>query len=89
MILKSTSNGVALTQKTDSKLCLTTPAINIEERYLEDSFPYMLPIKVALNPAEKDVYLYLYMCSALCQSKVYGAQINGINCGDDEANWFV
>lgn len=76
-------NGVALTQKTDTKLCLITPSINVDEGWLEISFPYMQSVKVPLNPAEEDKHI----SSTLCQSKVCGDRIEGVDCGDEVANW--
>lgn len=76
-------NGVALTQKTDTKLCLITPSINVDEGWLEISFPYMNSVKVPLISAEGDERI----SSTLCQSKVCGDRIEGIDCGDEVANW--
>lgn len=76
-------NGVALTQKTDTKLCLITPSINVEEGWLELAFPYMHSVKVPLISAEGDERI----SSTLCQSKVCGDRIEGIDCGDEVANW--
>lgn len=76
-------NGVALTQKTDTKLCLITPSINVDDGWLELSFPYMDPVKVPLTSAEEDARI----TSALCQSKVCGDRIEGIDCGDEVADW--
>lgn len=76
-------NGVALTQKTDTKLCLITPSINVDEGCLEISFPYMQSIKVPLNPAEGDKCI----SGTVCQSKVCGDRIEGVDCGDEVADW--
>lgn len=81
MIVKQ--NGVALTQKTETKLCLITPSINLDDGWLELSFPYMHSVKVPLTSAEDDVRI----SSTLCQSKVCGDRVEGIDCGDEVANW--
>ncbi|KAG4068768.1 hypothetical protein HA402_002459 [Bradysia odoriphaga] len=76
-------NGVALTQKTETKLCLITPNINIADGWLELSFPYMQSVKVPLICAE-DV---AHISSTLCQSKVCGDRVEGIDCGNEVASW--
>lgn len=76
-------NGVALTQKTDTKLCLITPSINLDDGWLELSFPYMHSVKVPLMSTENDKCI----SSTLCQSKVCGDRVEGIDCGDEVANW--
>ncbi|KAJ6623591.1 Molybdenum cofactor sulfurase 3 [Pseudolycoriella hygida] len=76
-------NGVALTQKSDTKLCLITPSINLDEECLEISFPYMQSVKVPLSYEEgKERTL-----STICQSKVCGDRVEGVDCGDEVANW--
>lgn len=81
MIVKQ--NGVALTQKTDTKLCLITPSINVDEGWLEMSFPYMHSVKVPLDSTEGNSLIL----STLCQSKVCGDRVEGIDCGDEVADW--
>lgn len=76
-------NGVALTQKSDTKLCLITPSINVDEGWLEISFPYMQSVKVPLLSDEGDERI----SGTLCQSKVCGDRVEGIDCGDEVANW--
>lgn len=81
MIVKQ--SGVALTQKTETKLCLITPSINVDEGWLELSFPYMNSVKVPLHSPEGNSLIL----STLCQSKVCGDRVEGIDCGDEVANW--
>lgn len=81
MIVKQ--NGVAVTQKTETKLCLITPSINVDGGWLEIAFPYMHSVKVPLISNEVDAR----MTSTLCQSKVCGDRVEGIDCGDEVANW--
>lgn len=81
MVVKQ--NGVALTQKTETKLCLITPSINLDDGWLEMSFPYMRSVKVPLKSTENDVRI----SSTLCQSKVCGDRVEGIDCGDEVAHW--
>lgn len=80
------ANGVAVTQKTDTKLCLIMPKINEQTNCLELSFPYMKSVRIPLvlnDNREKN-----YSASALlCQSKVCGDRIEGIDCGNEVADW--
>lgn len=76
-------NGVALTQKTEPKLCLITPNISIAEGWLELSFPYMQSVRVPLTYVEDDARI----SSTICQSKVCGDRVEGIDCGDEVADW--
>lgn len=77
------SNGVVMTQKTDTKLCLIHPIINEEENFLKLHFPHAEPIQIPLN-TNMDNNKTL---SLLCQTKVCGDRVDGIDCGDDVANW--
>lgn len=78
-----TSNGVCMTQKNNSRLCLIKPYINVTKGELELNFPYESSISVPLvaNENERNIL------TSLCQSKVCGDRIQGIDCGDDVAGW--
>lgn len=79
-------NGVAVTQKIDTKLCLIMPTIDEESNCLTLSFPYMKSIEIPLNLNELS-----NNCSKLpasiCQSKVCNDRVDGIDCGDIVADW--
>lgn len=77
------SNGLALTQKTDTKLCLICPKVNEEEKVLELYFPYADSIRI---PLEIDMNNNKTLAS-LCQTKVCGDRVDGIDCGDEVADW--
>lgn len=77
------SSGVAMTQKSDPKLCLIQPTINDAENTLSLSFPYAKSICVPLRRNMNDNKVI----SMFCQSKVCGDRIDGIDCGDEVANW--
>lgn len=77
------ASGVALTQKTDPKLCLIQPTINDAENTLTLSFPYASSVQVPLRRNFNDNKVI----SMFCQSKVCGDRIDGIDCGDEVANW--
>lgn len=78
-------NGVAVTQKTDTKLCLIMPAIDEERNSLELSFPYMASIRIRLRAVDSDGDDR--RVASVCQSKVCNDRIDGIDCGDEVANW--
>lgn len=77
------SSGVAMTQKSDTKLCLIQPTINETENILSLSFPYAKTIKIPLRRDVNDNRVV----SSFCQSKVCGDRIDGIDCGDEVAEW--
>lgn len=77
------SNGVAMTQKSDTKLCLIQPSIDETQNTLELSFPYAKSIQIPLRMDLEDNKIR----SSFCQSKVCGDRIDGIDCGDDVAEW--
>lgn len=81
MIVRST--GVALTQKSDTKLCLIQPTINEATNTLSLSFPYAKSVCVPLRRNVNDNRVV----SLFCQSKVCGDRIDGIDCGDEVADW--
>lgn len=81
MIVRST--GVAMTQKSDTKLCLIQPTIKEVENILSLSFPYAMSIQIPLRRDVNDNKVV----SSFCQSKVCGDRIDGIDCGDEVAAW--
>lgn len=81
MIVRST--GVAMTQKSDPKLCLIQPSIDETRNILTLSFPYAKSISIPLRRDVNDNRVV----SSFCQSKVCGDRIDGIDCGDEVAEW--
>lgn len=81
MIVRST--GVALTQKSDTKMCLIQPIIDESTNTLSLSFPYAKTIEIPLRRDVNDNRIV----SLFCQSKVCGDRIDGIDCGDAVADW--
>lgn len=77
------SNGVAMTQKSDTKLCLIQPHIDESRNILQLHFPYANPISIPLQVDLGDNRTV----SSFCQSKVCGDRIDGIDCGDTVAEW--
>lgn len=81
MIVRST--GVAMTQKSDTKLCLIRPSIDESENTLTLSFPYVDDVRIPLKRPLNDNKTI----SSLCQSKICGDRIEGFDCGDEVAAW--
>ncbi|KAJ2952233.1 hypothetical protein O0L34_g4509 [Tuta absoluta] len=81
MIVKD--NGVCLTQKQNTFMCLIRPFIDLNNRLLvlnyEDRTPISVPIDMNPREVEKE--------TTMCQSRVCADPINGIDCGDDVADW--
>lgn len=77
------SSGIAMTQKSDTKLCLIRPSIDEAKNTLTLSFPYAQSIEIPLKRNIDDNKTI----SSLCQSKICGDRIDGIDCGDEVADW--
>lgn len=81
MIVKS--SGIAMTQKSEPKLCLIQPIIDEKVNTLTLKFPYADSISIPLKRDAGDNRTV----SLFCQSKVCGDRIDGIDCGDEVADW--
>ncbi|XP_026755400.2 molybdenum cofactor sulfurase [Galleria mellonella] len=80
MIIKD--NGVCLTQKQNTRMCMIRPKIDLKRKVMILYFKGLAPISVPLNPLEnkhKEV--------TICQSKVCTDLVKGYDCGDEVANW--
>lgn len=78
------SNGVCLTQKTNTRLCMVHPVIDIANSRLwlafsEEPKRVWVPLKSDENKHN--------ILATLCQSKVCGDRIQGIDCGNEVAEW--
>ncbi|KAF9411629.1 hypothetical protein HW555_009632 [Spodoptera exigua] len=81
MIIKD--NGVCLTQKHTSRMCMIKPKIDLQRRVLVLYFEGKTPISVPLdNPSDKKM-----KNSSLCRSKVCTDIVQGYDCGDEVADW--
>nr|XP_031838344.1 molybdenum cofactor sulfurase isoform X2 [Nomia melanderi] len=77
-----TSSGTCLTQKHLINLCLLKPTILTEKRIMELNYPGMPTINVPLdNTFAKSIE------GTLCQSRVCGHKVEGIDCGADISEW--
>lgn len=78
-------NGVCVSQKSNTKLCLIRPIIDLEKNIIQLRFPYMDAVEVTLS--EEQQRNQNISVASLCQSKVCGDRIDGIDCGDVVAKW--
>ncbi|XP_019623568.1 PREDICTED: molybdenum cofactor sulfurase-like isoform X2 [Branchiostoma belcheri] len=77
-------SGVCLSQKREPKLCLIRPAIYLTEAVLQLSAEGMKPLNVPLTGAKMGD-----MEASMCQSKVCGDRITGLDCGNEAADWLT
>ncbi|XP_077348038.1 molybdenum cofactor sulfurase [Lithobates pipiens] len=73
-------NGVCLSQKQETKLCLIRPSIDLIQNIMIIHAYGMSPLEVPLNDESK-------MTVQICQSKVCGDRVHTYDCGDESANW--
>ncbi|XP_049869892.1 molybdenum cofactor sulfurase [Pectinophora gossypiella] len=81
MIIKD--NGVCLTQKQNTRMCLIRPRIDLKQKTLILSFKGKPSISIPLEPKqemwEKE--------ATMCQTRVCSDTVKCIDCGDEVANW--
>ncbi|KAJ8733192.1 hypothetical protein PYW08_001490 [Mythimna loreyi] len=81
MIIKD--NGVCLTQKQNTRMCMIKPKIDLNKRkmtlYFEGKHPISIPLDFGSDSKIKN--------SSLCRSKVCTDTIQGYDCGDEAADW--
>ncbi|KAF2904992.1 hypothetical protein ILUMI_01176 [Ignelater luminosus] len=78
------ANGVCVTQKNDTRLCLIKPKININKKVLEMHFEGESVMNVPLNMSASKINS---VWPLKCQSKVCGDRIQGWDCGNEVGNW--
>ncbi|XP_011177349.2 molybdenum cofactor sulfurase 3 [Zeugodacus cucurbitae] len=78
-------NGMAITQKHFTRLCLIRPIVKLKEDILELRFPGMSAVQV---PLQMDaVSAANRIESSFCQSKVCNDLVEGLDCGEEVGNW--
>ncbi|GBP35278.1 Molybdenum cofactor sulfurase [Eumeta japonica] len=81
MIVKD--NGVCLTQKQNTHMCMIRPSFDFEENQLKLDFPgkktVSLPLEIPVYGTSKHI--------SLCQSKVCTDLVQGYDCGDEVGDW--
>ncbi|XP_053603634.1 molybdenum cofactor sulfurase isoform X2 [Plodia interpunctella] len=76
-------NGVCLTQKRNTRMCLIKPAIDLKQKLLILHHKGQPPISLPLNPPSNK----LKEKFKFCQSKVCTDIVQGYDCGDVVADW--
>nr|XP_003703471.2 PREDICTED: molybdenum cofactor sulfurase 1 isoform X1 [Megachile rotundata] len=76
------SSGTCLTQKQHINLCLLKPIIDQERGIMQLNYPGVAAIDVPLhNDSVRTVE------GTICQSRVCGHKVEGIDCGSDVSEW--
>ncbi|KAG5683520.1 hypothetical protein PVAND_012794 [Polypedilum vanderplanki] len=78
------NNGTSLTQKNEPKMCMIWPYIDESKNTLRLDFPHSNSIEVLLNDNKTGGK---QLEASICETKVCGDRINGIDCGDEVAKW--
>ncbi|KAM4029387.1 molybdenum cofactor sulfurase isoform 2-T2 [Anomaloglossus baeobatrachus] len=73
-------NGVCLSQKQESRLCLIHPSIDMNKNIMTVQAKGMYPIEIPLNDESK-------LRAQICQNKVCGDRVHTYDCGDEIAKW--
>ncbi|XP_036344680.1 LOW QUALITY PROTEIN: molybdenum cofactor sulfurase 3-like, partial [Rhagoletis pomonella] len=78
-------NGMAITQKHFTRLCLIRPIVHLREGVLELRFPNMKSVQVPLEMHETNFSKRIE--SSFCQSKVCNDLVEGLDCGEAIGQW--
>ncbi|XP_063377111.1 molybdenum cofactor sulfurase isoform X2 [Cydia fagiglandana] len=81
MIVKD--NGLCLTQKQNMLMCMIKPIIDLNKKLLILNFKGKDPISIPLYPSPESKLKE----SRICSSKVCTDIVQGIDCGDEVADW--
>uniref|UniRef100_A0A2A4J3D5 Molybdenum cofactor sulfurase n=1 Tax=Heliothis virescens TaxID=7102 RepID=A0A2A4J3D5_HELVI len=81
MIVKD--NGVCLTQKQNSRMCMIKPRIDLHRRTMTLQFEGKHPITIDLDITSDSKLKN----SSLCHSRICTDTIKGFDCGDEIADW--
>lgn len=75
-------NGTSLTQKNETRMCLIKPFIDVEKKILRLEFPDVRSIEIPLENHDGESRE-----AKICETKVCGDRIQGIDCGNEIAQW--
>lgn len=75
-------NGTSLTQKDETRMCLIKPFIDVKKNIIRLEFPDMPVIEIPLETHNGESRE-----AKVCETKVCGDRIKGIDCGNDVAKW--
>lgn len=81
-VIVNSSNGTALTQKHETRMCLIKPVIDLDRRKLRLEFDGMESIELPLENKNGQT-----RNAKICETKVCGDRIQGVDCGDEFADW--
>lgn len=77
------SNGTSLTQKDETRMCLIKPFIDEQSGLMKLEFPdapnIEIPLAKLVNGKKRE--------AKICETKVCGERIQGLDCGDEVAQW--
>ncbi|CAG4992626.1 unnamed protein product [Parnassius apollo] len=76
-------NGICLTQKQSTEMCMIHPEIDLKHKLLTLNFKGMPSISISLNQVTENVNSH----GSLCNSKVCMDVVKGHDCGDEVADW--
>lgn len=82
-----TETGTSFTQKNSTRLCMIRPEINLADHSMTLQFPRMKTICLRLDDDDKKSSIR--KSGMICQSKVCGDRVEGIDCGDTVADWLT
>lgn len=75
-------NGTSMTQKNETRMCMIQPFVDETRKVLRLEFPDVSSIEIPL-----DSEIYLTREAKICETKVCGDRIQGMDCGDEVAAW--
>lgn len=76
------SNGTSMTQKNETRMCMIKPFVDEHKMKLRLEFPDIPSIEIPLHYASNKTRE-----AKICETKVCGDRVQGIDCGDDIAQW--
>lgn len=75
-------NGTSMTQKNETQMCMIQPFVDEIKKILRLEFPNMTSIEIPLDNKTKETRE-----AKICETKVCGDRIQGVDCGDEIAKW--
>ncbi|XP_011301332.1 molybdenum cofactor sulfurase 3 [Fopius arisanus] len=76
------SSGVCLTQKQEVNLCLIKPSLCLQSMLMRLDYPGIPGIELPLEYREDDI-----THGELCRSRICGHRVQGVDCGEEVAQW--
>ena len=76
------ANGTSMTQKNETRMCMIKPFVDEHKMSLRLEFPDISSIEIPLHYESKNTRE-----ARICETKVCGDRVQGIDCGDKIAQW--